>query len=222
VDSPPISDGEAGYLEWCMGKRADLLSDRFAALRPEGGFGVIYADPPWQFKSLWGTATGPGNRNATYNTMDIDDICALPVRDLAADNCVLFMWSIWILMPRAFDVIKAWGFEYKTCAFDWVKANPRQIDMFRDDADVQMGLGYWTRANSEPCLLATRGSPKRLSKSVRQGVIEPRREHSRKPDCIYGRIERLVAGPYIELFARQQRPGWTSWGDETGKFTVAA
>jgi len=82
----------------------------------------------------------------------------------------------------------------------------------------QMGLGYWTRANSEVCLLATRGKPKRKHADVRQAILEPRREHSRKPDCVYDRIERLVDGPYLELFARQTRPGWDSWGLEVNKF----
>ena len=85
-----------------------------------------------------------------------------------------------------------------------------------------MGLGYWTRANSEVCLLATRGNPKRLDKGIRQGILEPIREHSRKPDCVHKRIERLVAGPYLELFARQSRPGWSSWGNEATKFDGAA
>ena len=79
-------------------------------------------------------------------------------------------------------------------------------------------MGYWIRANTEPCLLATRGKPKRLNAGVRQGIIEPRREHSRKPDCVHERIERLVAGHYLGLFARQTRPGWTAWGNEVGKF----
>jgi N6-adenosine-specific RNA methylase IME4 len=121
-------------------------------------------------------------------------------------------------MPEAFEVIKAWGFEYKTCAFSWMKARGTQPDLFRDEMDVQFGLGYWTRANSEVCLLATRGKPKRINADVRQGIIEPRREHSRKPDCVPGRIERLVAGPYLELFARTTRPGWDSWGNQTDKF----
>lgn len=185
---------------------------------PKGHFGAILADPPWQFKTLWGTATGPGNRNADYPTMDIDELAALPVGQLAASDCVLFVWAIWILMPRAFDVINGWGFEYKTCAFDWMKAHAGQVEMFRDDFDVQMGLGYWTRANSEPCLLATKGKPKRLNADVRQGIIAPRRQHSRKPEGVHERIERLVAGPYLELFARQTRPGWTSWGNEVNKF----
>jgi len=193
------------------------MTDVFAGL-PRNHFGAILADPPWQFKTLWNTATGPGNRNADYQTMDIPELCALPVRELAAPDCALFIWGIWILMPRLFEVIEAWGFEYKTCAFDWMKAHAGQIEMFREDSDVQMGLGYWTRANTEPCLLATRGKPKRLNADVRQGIISPRRQHSRKPDIVHNRIERLVAGPYLELFARQSRPGWTTWGNQATKF----
>jgi N6-adenosine-specific RNA methylase IME4 len=100
-----------------------------------------------------------------------------------------------------------------------MKAHAGQIDMFRDDLDASVGMGYWTRANSEACLLATRGKPKRLNADVRQGIIAPRREHSRKPDGIHARIERLVAGPYCELFARERRPGWDAWGNEVDKFT---
>lgn len=87
----------------------------------------------------------------------------------------------------------------------------------KGDIEPHMTLGYWTRSNSEVCLLATKGAPKRLNADVRQAIIEPRREHSRKPD-IHTRIERLVAGPYLELFARRTRPGWDSWGNEVGKF----
>jgi N6-adenosine-specific RNA methylase IME4 len=97
-----------------------------------------------------------------------------------------------------------------------------QYRLFALEEDVRMGLGYWTRSNSEVCLLATRGKPKRVDNSVRQGVIEPIRQHSRKPDCVPGRIERLVEGPYLELFARTQRPGWTVWGNQTDKFEAAA
>jgi N6-adenosine-specific RNA methylase IME4 len=186
---------------------------------PRNHFGAILADPPWQFVNLWNTPQGPNRGDAAhYCTMTLDEIAAMPVRDLAADDCVLFMWGIWILMPKLFPIIEAWGFTYKTCAFDWMKADVRQADMFKDEGDVQMGLGYWTRANTEPCLLATRGKPKRLNADVRQGIIAPRREHSRKPDGIHERIERLVAGPYLELFARQRRPGWTVWGNQVDKF----
>jgi N6-adenosine-specific RNA methylase IME4 len=197
------------------------MADPFADL-PRNHFGAIYADPAWSFR-VWNNYTGQGrSAESHYSTMTMDEIAALPVADLAADDCVLFMWACWPSLPEALGIIEAWGFTYKTCGFDWMKANNRQPDMFAEDAPVQVGMGYWTRANSEPCLLATRGKPKRLNADVRMGIIEPRRQHSRKPDCVPSRIERLVAGPYLELFARTQREGWTCWGNEVGKFNVAA
>ena len=153
--------------------------------------------------------------------MQESDLLRLPISSISSDNCCLFLWIVWPSLPQALNLIEKWGFTYKTCAFSWMKAHNGQIEMFRDDADAQVGLGYWTRANSEVCLLGTRGKPKRLNADVRQGIIAPRREHSRKPDGIHERIERLVAGPYLELFARQQRPGWTVWGNETDKFRPA-
>lgn len=202
---------------------------------PLGHFKAILADPPWRFKT-WpgrkfsggnqvredGSAIAGGARGTPYETMSIDEIAALTVADLAADDCVLFMWATWPTLPDALRLIDAWGFAYKTCGFDWMKADDRQADMFTESVPVQVGMGYWTRANSEPCLLATRGKPKRINADVRQGIIEPRREHSRKPDCVHGRIERLVEGPYLELFARAPRAGWTVWGNETDKFEAAA
>lgn len=193
---------------------------------PQRHFGAIYADPPWRFitraMARCSGKLGGGDRAPPYPTMSKAEIIALPVADLAADDCVLFMWACWPNLLETLEVIEAWGFTFKTCAFSWTKADARQLEMWRDDYDVQMGTGYWTRANSEPCLLATRGSPKRVSAAVRQAIVQPRREHSRKPDCVYDRIERLVAGPYLELFARQQRPGWTAWGNQTDKFEAAA
>lgn len=189
-----------------------------------GKFGAIYADPPWHFEVWSGRASRtPGGYQSRaverhYDTMGRDELTALPVPDLAADDCVLFMWTCWPVLAQSMDLLGAWGFKYKTCAFAWMKAHARQMEMFRDDADPFCGLGYWTRANSEVCLLATRGKPKRQNADVLQGIIEPRREHSRKPDCVYGRIERLVPGPYLELFARNTRPGWASWGNQVGKF----
>lgn len=184
---------------------------------PSGKFGAILADPPWHFET-WGEG---GNRNVTskYQTLSVREICRLPIEDLSADDCALFMWAVWPKIFEAIKVIEMWGFNYKTCAFSWMKADPYRL--FADDATPFAGLGYWTRANTEPCLLATRGKPKRLNADVRQGIIAPRREHSRKPDEIHERIERLVGGPYLELFARQQRPGWTTWGNETAKFSQA-
>jgi N6-adenosine-specific RNA methylase IME4 len=198
---------------------------------PTKKYKVIYADPAWQFltRSDRGKGRSPEQH---YACMTIDDIKALPVASIADDDCMLLMWITDPLLPVGLDVIRAWGFEYKTVGFTWVKLN-------RKDALTKalaralkgapdwltraffFGMGYWTRANPEMCLLATRGSPKRLSRAVRQLLIAPVREHSRKPDETYGRIEALVGGPYIELFARTARPGWDSWGNEVNKFNPA-
>lgn len=197
---------------------------------PRGHYGAILADPPWHF-AAWASPTAletrlrngsknyGSSRGPTYDTMDDDELCALPIDDLARDDCVLFLWTCWPKLESALKVIKAWGFTYKTCGFCWTKAHARQLEMFQDDIEPWMGLGYWTRSNSEACLLATRGHPKRLNPDVRQAIIEPAREHSRKPDGIHGRIERLVAGPYLELFARARRSGWDAWGNEVDKFS---
>lgn len=194
---------------------------------PRNHFKAILADPPWAYKTYSGDAiparaSPNGLATAHYQTMSIKDICALPVAELTASDCCLFVWVTWPTLLDALALIEAWGFEYKTCAFSWIKADARQPEFFNDDLTPYMGLGYWTRANSEVCLLATRGKPKRLNADVRQAIVEPRREHSRKPDCVPVRIERLVEGPYLELFARTRREGWESWGLEVGKFQEAA
>lgn len=200
------------------------MTDSFANL-PRNHFGAILCDPPWRFEVWSGeTVVKPHSRNDTihYDTMSREDLQSLPVKDLAAPDCVLFMWVTWPTLVQAMELVGSWGFKYKTCAFDWMKANAGQLDMLRDDADALMGMGYWTRSNSEPCLLATRGKPKRLNADVRQGIIEPRREHSRKPACVHERIQRLVDGPYLELFARAPRVGWDVWGNQTSKFAEAS
>ena len=193
----------------------------------DGGWKVVLADPPTQFKNLWNEDPQPdkdGNYpgrsiEAHYPTMSFEDLCVMPVREIVAKDAVLFLWTCWPIMPRSLEIIEAWGFTYKTCAFSWMKADPYRL--FADDKTPFMGAGYWTRANTEPCLLATRGKPKRKHADVRQAIISPRREHSRKPDEIHGRIERLVDGPYLELFGRAERNNWTVWGNETGKFQTA-
>lgn len=193
---------------------------------PRGHYRAILADPPWRFKVWSGTEVvqARGSKSTYkpasvhYRTMPAEEIAAFPVGELCKDDAVLFIWTCWPTLLDALEIVRAWGFSYKTCGFDWMKARTHQLDMFRDDADAAMGMGYWTRANSEPCLLATRGKPKRINADVRQGIIEPRREHSRKPDCVYERIERLVSGPYLELFARSRRAGWDAWGNQTDKF----
>jgi N6-adenosine-specific RNA methylase IME4 len=175
-------------------------------------FGTILADPPW----LWQARSPKGyDRSPSYRRMSINDIKAIPIADIAADDSVLFLWAIDSMLPAAFEVIDAWGFTYKTVAFTWLKTNAKSPGFFT-------GLGYWTRCNPEQCLLATRGRPRRLHRDVAQIVVSPRREHSRKPAEIRSRIERLVAGPYLELFARESAPGWTSHGDERAKFDEVA
>lgn len=197
-------------------------------------YGAIMADCPWRFltRSAKGRDRCPDaltRENAAerhYKTMTLDDIKALPVRDWAADDCALFLWAIDPMLPHALDVGAAWGFAYKTVAFYWVKerrtTSPRhKLHEDPEHKRFPIGTGYWTRANPEQCLLFTRGNPKRLHMDVRKLIISPRREHSRKPDEVYGRIERLVGGPRLEMFARQEREGWDSHGNETTKFKVA-
>ncbi len=180
-------------------------------------YAAILADPPWAFETYSGPAV-PARGEQPYKTLSTDMLCGMPVEDMAARDSVLFLWVTWPMLLAGLEVISAWGFKYKTCAFAWMKADGTQLNMFPEHYSVRAGMGYWTMSNSEVCLLATRGKPKRLNADVRQGIIEPRREHSRKPDEIYRRIERLVAGPYLELFARQTRIGWDSWGNEVTKY----
>jgi N6-adenosine-specific RNA methylase IME4 len=211
----PCSTPRAVRQRGTLTERKDDVESRFAAL-PRNHFHVVLVDPPWHFQT-WSRNGRDRSPDQHYQTMQLVDLAALPVADLVATDSVLLLWATWPLLPEALALIQAWGFKYKTCAFAWMKADPYRL--FADDATPFAGLGYWTRANTEPCLLATRGKPKRLNADVRQGIIRPRREHSRKPDDIYARIERLVPGPYCELFARQTRPGWTCWGNELDKFT---
>lgn len=197
----------------------------------ETRYRAILADPPWHFRAR--TALQVGNwtsrRDAEkhYPVMGIEDIKALPVRDMAAKDAHLFLWTTGPCLRQAFDVIEAWGFRYSAVAFTWVKLkrsfDARQLRLVPTaDADLHVGLGLTTRKNAEFCLLGRRGNCRRNSKSVREIIMAPVREHSRKPDEVYGRIEAYCDGPYLELFARQAWPGWDAWGNEVGKFEAAA
>ena len=167
-------------------------------------YNIIYADPPWSYHG-----TPPQRAKVPhYKVMDMDDICSLPVIDIAADDCILFMWATYPKIDQGLRVIKEWGFEYKTCGFTWIKKNKKADSFF-------WGMGMWTRSNAEVCLIGTRGKPKRHSASVHQVVYERIREHSRKPDCVRDKIVELCGDlPRIELFARQKTSGWDVWGDE--------
>jgi N6-adenosine-specific RNA methylase IME4 len=142
--------------------------------------------------------------------MTLADIKAVPVTEWAADDCVLLLWTTDPLLEKAFEVIDAWGFTYKTVGFYWAKL--RKPEPLYNESSFFSGLGFWTRANPEPCLLATRGKPRRRSANVSKLIVSPRREHSRKPDEVYTRIEALCEGPYLEMFARCSQPGWDRWG----------
>lgn len=168
---------------------------------------IIYADPPWQYKTWSAKGTGR-SAEQHYPTMKKEDIQNLPVKDLAADDCVLLLWVTFPCLEEGLELIKKWGFTYKTCGFTWVKRNRKSDGFF-------CGLGHWTRANAEICVLATKGKPKRVSKSVHQVCDARVMEHSKKPPEIRDRIVSLLGDlPRIELFARQHAEGWDCWGNE--------
>lgn len=183
--------------------------------KTNGEFNIIYADPPWRFKN-WsmnelatrGEKWARRNGRSPYDVMTLADICTMPVADLAAKDCILFCWTTYPKLQEGLDVVKAWGFEFKTVAFTWVKTTKR-------NRGWHYGLGYWTRQNPEICLLATKGKPKRIDKCVQNLVVSPLRGHSQKPDEVADRIVELVGDlPRVELFARQPRQGWHVWGNE--------
>jgi len=165
---------------------------------------IIYADPPWGY-------TDQGCRGATashYKGMKLKDICALNIKKITDNDCVLFLWATYPMIKEALQVIESWGFTYKSIGFQWLKLNPKALTPF-------YGLGRWTRGNTEPCLLAIKGKPKRVSASVFQLIQTPRRRHSQKPDEVRDKIVRLMGNlPRIELFAREKTTGWDAWGDE--------
>ncbi len=187
----------------------------------KNGYRVIYADPPWTFATY--SQKGKGrSAEAHYGCMGFADICAIPVAEWAARDSILLLWVTDPLLPKGLELIEACGFTYKSVGFYWAKLNKSAPSYALMESDFFTGMGFWTRANVEQCLLATRGSPKRIAKDVRRLVVAPRREHSRKPDVVYERIERLAAGPYLEVFARESRPGWDAWGNENGLFDDGA
>lgn len=209
-----------------------MSSDPFAGL-PRGHFGAILADPPWHFRARTalqvGNPTGRRDAEKHYPVMSVEDIAALPVRQMAAKDAHLFLWITGPLLVEGkhIAIMKAWGFKPSSMGFTWIKlkrsytvAQLRLVPLA--DADLHVGLGLTTRKNAEFCLIGRRGNAKRLSKSVREIILAPVREHSRKPDEAYERIEAYCAGPYLELFARQRRPGWSAWGNEADRFGAAA
>lgn len=167
-------------------------------------YGIIYADPPWRYEKNHGSGVAENH----YPTMSIAEISALQVGMIADKDCVLFLWTTFPQLDVAFEVIRAWGFCYKTAAFLWLKQTRASRQWF-------FGMGNWTRGNAEICLLATKGRPRRKSACVHQFIISPLRGHSQKPEEAREKILELMGElPRIELFAREKTEGWDVWGNE--------
>lgn len=187
-------------------------------------FPEIVADVPWRFvvRSKRGlTSRSPESK---YQTMTLSEIAALPVKRYAAGNARLWFWVTgpFLAVGAHIPIMRAWGFEPVAMAFDWIKPVASIFDqgqLFIDASIFKMGNGYTTRKNAEYVILGRRGTPPpRLRRDVRALLVEPAREHSSKPEAFYRSIEAYAAGPYLELFGRRRRPGWTVRGDQIGVF----
>lgn len=210
------------------------MTDDLVATGPFAGYrrnyySLICSDPPWHFRARTALQmtnwTSRRDAEKHYPVMGVDDIAALPVRDIVAPDAHLLLWITGPLLieGKHLPIMKAWGFKPSSVAFTWVKLK-RSIDVRQLrltttlESDLHVGLGLTTRKNAEFCLLGRRGNAKRLSKSVREIILSPVREHSRKPPEVYERAMQYGAGPYLEMFSRERRPGWDSWGNEPEKF----
>ena len=198
------------------------MSEPFGNLQ-RGHYRAILADPAWRFKS--NSRANPG-RNAMrhYDCMTHGELAALPVVGLAAADCALFLWITgpMLAIGAHLPLMRAWGFKPSGMGFVWVKLNPTRSPLFVMRQDLATGGGFTTRKNAEFCLIGKRGRSVRRDAGVHEIIFAPRREHSRKPEETRERIERYCAGPYLDLFSRQSRSGWDTWGFEAGKFDQQA
>ena len=172
---------------------------------PDKKYEIILVDPPWKYAD----SADAGKRGAShkYDVMTLEDICNMPVKNIMAENCIVFMWVTNPFLQDCFKVADAWGLTYKTKAFNWVK--------YTVNGKLFFGMGRWTRANSEDCLLFVKGKPKRADASVPQIVRSRILNHSVKPPEVRNSIVKLMGDlPRIELFARQKKEGWESWGNQ--------
>jgi N6-adenosine-specific RNA methylase IME4 len=172
-------------------------------------YGLVLVDDPWRFKTF-NSDVSAKSAAGHYQVMDKDALRALPVADLAAKDCALVMWATQAQMPEAIDLMKARGFTYKTMGA-WAKQS-------KTGKKWAFGTGYVLRSAAEFYIIGTRGKPKAQVRNVRNLIVAPAREHSRKPDQMHADLERLFPGPRCELFARETRPGWAAWGNETSRF----
>jgi N6-adenosine-specific RNA methylase IME4 len=169
---------------------------------------IIYADPPWLYDN-GGNQKSRGMARGSFPCMPIEDIKNMRVPDITADDAMIFLWVTMPKLREGLSVIEAWGFKYITCAFVWVKQNPR-------GEGIYSGLGHWVNGNAELCLLGRKGKTlERKNKAIKQIVLSPRGRHSAKPVEVRNRIVALLGDlPRIELFARQKTEGWDTWGNE--------
>lgn len=200
-----------------------------SSLPQAGKYRMVVADPPWDFRGF----APPDDRNKKtrrdvevhYPTMSKTAIRDLPVASIVAPDAHLLLWITgpMLVLGEHLPIMKAWGFKPSGMGFTWIKLK-KSIDarQFRlvvtQEADLHLGLGFTTRKNAEFCVLGRRGNARRIAKNVREVILSPVREHSRKPDEFYDRARTYAAGPYLELFGRERRVGWDGWGNELGKF----
>jgi N6-adenosine-specific RNA methylase IME4 len=179
--------------------------------KPKGLVTTVLADPPWRFANRTGKMAPEHKRLKRYHTMTIEDICAMPVASLTNKNSHLYLWCPNALLPWGLRVMEAWGFQYK--------ANLVWYKIRKDGGPDGRGVGFYFRNVTEILLFGIRGSMRTQQPGRRQVNIlrTQKREHSRKPDEMYDLIEACSPGPYLELFAREQRQGWIQWGDELGR-----
>lgn len=179
---------------------------------PPRKYNIIYADPPWEYKESGSGIRGCAGLAQRYNgVMTKEEIFALPIGRIAADTAILFLWVTFPRLEQGLETIKAWGFTYYGLGFDWVKTNKNGTPCW--------GMGYYTRQNTEVCLIGVRKSKGKrirpLAKNVLSVIHSHRREHSRKPDVVRDNIVKVCGDlPRIELFARQEAEGWDCWGNE--------
>jgi N6-adenosine-specific RNA methylase IME4 len=180
-------------------------------------YNIVYADPPWSYddKSLQ-----RGGALRHYKTMKVEEIMELPINEISEANSILFMWATFPKLQEGLDVIKRWGFQFKTCAFVWIKTNKRtnvaqSSFLPHDSFDSFWGMGRWTRSNAEICLLAVKGNPTRISADVHQIIYAPIDKHSKKPAEARDKILKLCGDlPRVELFARSAPKGWDVFGNQ--------
>lgn len=180
-------------------------------------YNIIYADPAWSYRDYTSREVAEKNLNKNskksvvmkYDVMKIQDLCSLPIKNISAENCILFMWVTMPKLNECFKLMDSWGLKYSTCGFTWIKKNKKNINT------NFWGMGRWTRSNAELCLIGIKGKPQRVSKSIHSVIETPIEEHSKKPSIVRDRIVELCGNlPRIELFARQYADGWDCWGNE--------